>query len=67
MKKYTCKEARKDVRFVYSKKAEETPNLVKKAFERFLNHSVRHRKGGGIIFCSRCLEYHHKEKIKHGF
>lgn len=64
---YGCKDAEKDIRFAYSKKAEEMPEQIKEAFERFLGHAVRRRKGGGIIFCSSCLAYHHKIKTKHGF
>ena len=67
MEKYTCKDAKKDIRFAYSKKAEEYPDQVREAFERFLGHAVRRGNGRDMIFCSACLGYHHKVKTKHGF
>lgn len=65
MKKYTCKDARRDVRFAYSRRAEEMPNEAKEAFDRFRIHAFCFKPNGGR--CSRCLAYHHKIKTKHGF
>jgi len=66
MKKYTCKDAEKDIRFVFSKKADEYPEQAKEAYERFLSHAARRGNGKDVIYCSHCLEYYSKVKKKHG-
>ena len=62
---YKCKDARKDIRFIFSKEAEEYPEKTKQAFKRFLNHIVNEEEPEKA--CSKCSVYHKEIKEKRGF
>jgi len=62
---YKCKDARKDIRFIFSKEAEEYPEKTKQAFKRFLSHIVNEKEPEKA--CSKCDAYYEKTKKKHGF